>query len=137
MPSFLSVLIPPCPPCISFQRTMLQASSNGGMNKRVFCPNCRVLVNWNRATTQKNFGRVFYKCPYFSLRLILRMCFFFIDKFVVVLKCLVFLSSICDLDWRMLVFFIWEDMVRETSGQGGPLVYPILPLVPKPEAEAP
>ncbi|KAG2538177.1 hypothetical protein PVAP13_9NG839714 [Panicum virgatum] len=70
------------------------------MNKRVFCPNCRVLVNWNRATTQRNFGRVFYKCPYFS-------------------------------------FFIWEDMVRETSGQGGPLVYPILPLVPKPEAEAP
>ena len=37
----------------------------------------------------------------------------------------------------MLVFFIWEDMVRETSGQGGPLVYPILPLVPKPEVEAP
>ncbi|PUZ67827.1 hypothetical protein GQ55_3G465200 [Panicum hallii var. hallii] len=36
------------------------------MTRRVFCPNCGVLANWNRATTPMNFGHGFYNCPYFS-----------------------------------------------------------------------
>lgn len=47
---------------------MSQASSNGRRNRRVLCPNCGVLANWNRAKTEGNFGRIFYKCPYYSVR---------------------------------------------------------------------
>ncbi|KAG2563631.1 hypothetical protein PVAP13_8KG247100 [Panicum virgatum] len=53
--------------------------------------------------TPKNYGRVFYKCPYFS-------------------------AAGCQ-------FFIWEDMMGQTSGQGGTQGHPVLPLVPEPEAE--
>ncbi|CAL5033734.1 unnamed protein product [Urochloa decumbens] len=45
---------------------MSQGSSNGRRNRRLFCPNCGVLANWNRETTEENFGRIFYMCPYFA-----------------------------------------------------------------------
>ncbi|CAN6288716.1 unnamed protein product [Urochloa humidicola] len=45
---------------------MSQGSSNGRRTRRLFCPNCGVLANWNKATTKENFGHIFYKCPYFA-----------------------------------------------------------------------
>ena len=35
--------------------------------RRVDCPNCRVQANVFYANTEGNTGRVFYKCPYFSV----------------------------------------------------------------------
>jgi hypothetical protein len=44
---------------------------------RVYCPNCYILANWNRATTQKNLQHVLYKCPYFSISV---PCFSFASR---------------------------------------------------------
>jgi hypothetical protein len=47
----------------------LKQQSNGTVprTRRVYCPNCHVLTNCNRATTQDNLHHVFYMCPYFSI----------------------------------------------------------------------
>jgi hypothetical protein len=44
--------------------------------RRVYCLNCHVLTNWNRATTQENLQHVFYMCPYFSISILSYMSVF-------------------------------------------------------------
>ncbi|KAJ1256721.1 hypothetical protein BS78_K324000 [Paspalum vaginatum] len=47
---------------------MSEASmSTGRRVRRVYCPNCGVLANRLTSGTSGNPGRVFYKCPYFSV----------------------------------------------------------------------
>ncbi|KAJ1267775.1 hypothetical protein BS78_07G083900 [Paspalum vaginatum] len=41
--------------------------STGRRVRRVYCPNCGVLANQLTSGTSSNPGRVFYKCPYFSV----------------------------------------------------------------------
>jgi hypothetical protein len=106
------------PPSLSLS---LAAAISQGLNnramavpcaRRVYCPNCHVLTNWNRATTQKNLHRVFYKCPYFSLS-ILSYMFVFASVECEIIN-LVFQAGGCQ-------FFQWEDMMEHM---------PSIPTVP-------
>jgi hypothetical protein len=53
-------------PCLKAQITEKWLSLVQG----VYCMNCCVLTNWNRATTQENLQHVFYKCPYFLVSIL-------------------------------------------------------------------
>jgi hypothetical protein len=68
--------------------------------RRVYCPNCHVLVNWNRAATQlENLHHMFYKCPYFLVSILSYTCIF---MFALV-ECKVVCSQSCVLGSRLPV----------------------------------
>jgi hypothetical protein len=72
--------------------------------RRLYCLNCHVLANWNRATTQENLHCVFYKCPYFSVS-ILSYIFVFASVECETVN-LVFQARGCQ-------FFQWDCMMEQ------------------------
>jgi hypothetical protein len=67
--------------------------------RRVYCLNCHVLTNWNRAPTQENVHHMFYNCPYFLVSILWYTCMFVFSS----VECEIVCSQSCVLDWRLPV----------------------------------